>query len=273
MKMRKYLLKPCIILFVVFSFQAIFSQADTVKYNDIKVIVPKPEKKKSTTCLLLSGGYQVPEFYNVPMVPVTPGDLKVKGDMQAEASGWFAGAALIKRTGSHFEAGIEGSFFRSSVPVAFAGEQSKSAWVFQNNGNDSLTGIFNYEIDRTGDAIVIRALIRYKIPVGNFRIWIGAAPGTFSSKVYFLDKGSMKPSGSTFRATSPGVSFQAGLDYVIKNQRDENVLLFSMFSDFSGPRINESMFSLFNKPNWRYSNQEGNYVVNPFRIGFAIGFH
>ncbi|MCB8995566.1 MAG: hypothetical protein H6538_08155 [Bacteroidales bacterium] len=265
-------LKGTLLIFglLFWSFQT-YSQAETD--NDIGVTVKVPVKeKKSNSYIALTGGYMTPAWYRVPMTAEFPGSMLLKNSMEAKAEGWFAGIRIMKKSKSHFAAGITASYYYSTIPVGFAGMRSGSDWVMEQSGGVSFyTDPLPNDINRVSEVIVIRALVKYNIPFGKFQFWVGLAPGTFSSNIHFTEANQSQDLGS-FRATSLGITTQTGLDYLIKNDEGKEKMRFSIFADFGTPRVEEKFISLI-KPGWRFINSEGNYVINPLRIGLAIGFN
>lgn len=246
------------------------AQGDTLKYEGVKVIVPPKEVNTGNTYFIFSGGYQLPSWYRVPMIPVNQGNVQYRGNIEAKVPGWFTGIGVIKRTRSNFEVGILADYFQNTIPVALSGESSTSEWVFEQPGSTSnITEVFLYDIDRINQVISVRATIRYKIPLGKFQVWGGLAPGTFSTKIYFAES-NRNESSHEYLETFLGLSYQAGIDLLIKNKEGENMFKIGILSDFSGPRVEEKFISLF-YPGWIYSNKEGNNVVNPVRLGLVVG--
>lgn len=248
----------------------LFAQADTLKFDGVEVIVPSTGKKKNNTYFLISSGYQLPSCYRVPMIPEISHNMEVRDNMYVKVPGWFAGIGIVKRTRSRFEFGILANYYETSIPVAKSGQRSTSNWVYEQSGNGSyFTEVFENDVDRISEVFSFHATVRYKIPAGKFQFWAGLSPGTFSSKINFSDKQSTIPHG-IYRETSLGLKFETGIDFMIKNRTGREVLLFTIFSDFYGPGIEEKMISLFNS-GWKFINTEGNNVVNPVRLGFSLG--
>ncbi len=271
MGMNRYFLLSILLQLVIMCNNSAMAQADTIKYEGVKVIVPTNEKiEKDNTYFFISGGYQIPAWYRVPMIPEFPVNMVVDGNMNVKASGWFAGAGLMKRTRTRFEVGITADFFKTIIPVAYGGQRSTSDWVLEQSGVLT-TDVIENNINRMGEVISIRATVRYKIPIGKFRVWGGVSPGTFSSKIYFQQDGKAEPLGN-YRQTLLGLNYQAGVDLAVKNKKGKNLMLFTFFSDFAGPMVEERMISLF-KPGWEFLNTKGNFIMNPVRLGFAVGFH
>jgi hypothetical protein len=264
------------LLFLVFPIISILldidfavAQTDTIQYEGVKVILQK-EHKKNNTCFLFSMGYQLPAWYRVPMIPENSKDMKINGNMKVKVPGWFAGLGIIKTTRTNFEIGILLDYFKSTIPIAYAGQRSTSEWVYEQSGNEtSFTDVFEKDIFRISEVISIRATVRYKVPIGKCQIWGGISPGTFAGSIHFSENRKSEPFG-TYRETSLGLTFQAGFDYIIKNNKGDDILSLTLFSDLSGPKIEESIISLF-EPSWKFINSEGNYAVNPVRLGLSIG--
>jgi len=270
--MKIFILLPVLFFPLFFPGFNVIAQADTLKYADVKVIVPSIKKKPRTSYFLFSAGYQVPAKYKLPMIPENPYNIDVTGDLNVKVPGWFAGIGLMKRTRSRFEAGLLVDYYRASTPVAYAGQRSTSDWVYERSGSTNyFTDVFENNIDRVSEVFTVRATVRYKLPLGNFRIWGGLAPGTFASNIRFMEEGNSEPLGR-YMDTSLGLNYQAGMDYMIKNQKGKDKAAFSLFADFSGPKVEESFISLF-RPGWIFKNTEGNYVINPFRVGFCVGLY
>jgi hypothetical protein len=266
---RKFYLGTFILTFLMFVNQ-LFAQTDTSVVVGVKVKVPSKEKK-NTSYIFLTGGYQNPAWYRVPVIPEFPVNMEIKGD-KVRVPGWFAGIGIMKKTRTKFEVGILADFYKSTIPVAFSGQRSTGDWVLEQSANTTaFTDVFSSDINRVSEVIAIRASIRYKIPAGNFQFWGGIAPGTFSSKVYFSESG-FNDALKTYVQTSAGLSFQAGVNLIVKNAQGKDMLRFSFYSDFSSPKIEEKMIGLF-KPSWKFINSDGNYAISPVRFGFAIGIH
>ena len=258
------------ILILLFQVHLIFAQADTMKFEGVKVIVPQSDKKKNNTCFIFSSGYQLAAWYKVPMIPEFPHNMVIDGNMKVKTPGWFAGFGIMKRTRSRFEYGILANYYVTTIPVARLGQRSTSQWVYENTDSVSyFTSLFEYDVNRVCKVISVRASFRYKIPAGKINFWGGVSPGTYSSIIEYTDEKTPKPF-RTKRITSLGVNFEAGIDFPFQNKKGNELFMLSFFCDFSGPMIDDSMNNLF-KPGWKYINTEKNYVVNPVRLGFAIG--
>jgi len=258
-----------LILFCLVPFVHTIAQVDSMKFDGIKIVVPSKEKA-GNTYFFISTGYQFPSWCRVPMIPENARHMNIKGDMNVKVPGWFAGIGIIKKTKTHFEAGLLVDFYTTSIPVAYSGQRSTSEWVYaQNNYLSYFTQIFDNSIHRKSEVISFRASIRYKLPLGRFQFWGGLAPGTFSSTIKYSEENNNEPI-KTYRVTTIGLNFQAGIDLIKKNKKGNDMLRFTIFSDFFSPEIEEKMISLFN-PGWNFINSEGNYVINPFRLGFALG--
>jgi hypothetical protein len=270
--MRKLYLIFSIFTLFIFPLHNAAAQSDSGEIKGIKIIVPSKEKKNNSY-FFISGGYQFASWYKVPMVPENHTGLTTKGHMDVKVPGWFCGIGIMKKTRSNFEVGILADFYRTIIPLAYSGQRSTSDWVFEQTGNVSyFTDVFENDINRISEVYSFRAAVRYKVPIGKFQIWGGLAPGTYASKIYFVEKNS-NGAAKEFRETSLGLSYQAGINFVVKNARGKDMLRFTLYSDFGSPGIEEKMISLFNHPTWNYSNSEGNSVINPVRLGFAIGIH
>lgn len=264
---------PLLILFfgcLLFLPHSLRAQYDTIVHEGVKVIVPLKEKK-SNSYLFICGGAQLPAWTKVPMTPEDPKNMILNGRMSVKSAGWFAGIGILKKTKSNFEIGLLGDYYRSSIPVAFSGQRSVSEWVFVQSDSSSLyTDVFANDINRVSEVLSFRASIRYKIPIGKLQLWGGIAPGTFSSRIYFDEKGSGTP--KEYRETRFGMSYQAGFSFQTKDSKGADMLRFTFFADFSGPKVEERFISLF-KPGWKFINTDKNYIVNPVRIGLAVGIH
>ena len=163
------------------------AQVDSMKFAGIKITVP-PKDKNNNSYLFMTIGYQFPSWYRVPMIPENAADMKIRGNMNVKVPGWFAGIGIMKKTGSHFEAGLLVDFYKSSITVAEAGQRSTSDWVYEQSNNLSYyTEVFENNIDRISEVISFRASIRYKLPLGKFQFWGGIAPGTFSSTINYSE--------------------------------------------------------------------------------------
>jgi hypothetical protein len=239
-----------------------------MKLDGVKVIIPSKEKKKKSSYFIVSAGYQLPSWYRVPMTQEYPHNMITDGSMNVKVPGKFAGIGIMKKTKSHFEFGILGNYYETNIPIARKGQKSTSDWVYEQSGSYK-TDFDTLDIDRISEVFSIRATVRYKIPAGKFQFWGGIAPGTYSSKIEFTDENTTEVF-RVFRETSLGVNFEAGMDFLIKNKKGKEILMFTLFSDILGPRIEENMNNLF-KTTWTFENPDGNNVVNPIRLGFAIG--
>ncbi len=257
-----------ILIITMFPVNYIFSQADTVKLDGVKVIIPSKEKKKKSSYFIISGGYQLPAWYRVPMIPEYPQNMIIDGNMDVKVPGKFAGIGIMKKSKSRFEFGILANYYETSIPIAMAGQRSTSDWVYEQSGSYT-TDFYTLDIDRISEVFSIRATVRYKIPAGKLQFWGGVSPGTYSSKIEFTDENTIEVF-RVFRETSLGVNLETGMDFLVKNKKGKEILMFTLFSDISGPRIEENMNNLF-KTTWKFENTDGNNVVNPIRLGFAIG--
>ena len=240
------------------------AQEDSKNIDGITIIVEEKDKSKNSY-IFISGGYQAPAWIRVPMTPENSPDIHKQGNMKVQVPGWFTGFGIIKKTKSRFEAGLLADYYKSCIPVAYSGQRSTSDWVYEQNFNTGyFTQVFEDDILRVNETLSFRGVIRYKIPVPNFSFWGGLTGGTFSSKISFNE--------ASYVETSLGASLQAGIDFNIKDAMEKDLFSISLFSDFLSPKIHENMISLFN-PNWMYVNSDGNYSVNPFRIGVSVGIH
>lgn len=254
---------------VAFSNQ-LYAQKDTSSIVGIKIKVPE-KSKKNNSYIFITGGFQNPVFYKLPVIPEFPVNMVLDGN-SAKASGWFAGFGIMKKGKSNFEVGILGDFYKTTIPVAIEGQRSTGDWVYEQTANTSyFTDVFLTDINRVSEVISIRAAVRYKIPVGKIHFWGGIAPGTFSSKVYFSEGGYDKALKATMQTTA-GITFQTGVNFVVRNKIGKDILRFTFYSDFVSPKIEEKVVGLF-KPSWIYNNREKNYAISPIRFGFAIGIH
>jgi len=259
------------LLFILLFESQVFSQTDSSVVVGVKVKVPSKEKK-SNSSIFVTGGYQNPAWYRVPVLPEFPLNMEIDGD-KVRVPGWFAGIGVLKKTKSNFEVGLLADFFKTTIPIAISGQRGKSDWVFEQSANisDVTDFAFTTDLNRVSEVIAIRATVRYKIPVGNFQFWGGVAPGTFSSKVYF-SQGGFNESIKTYMQTSAGLTFQAGINLMVKNSVGKDLMRFSFYSDFSSPLIEEKLIGLF-KPTWKFINTDKNYAISPVRFGFAVGIH
>lgn len=247
------------------------AQVDSMKTEGIKIVIPATDKT-GNTYFFITTGYMFPSWCRVPMIPENPGSMKIRGSMNVKVPGWFAGIGLLKKAGSHIEAGLLADIYQSRIPVARPGQRSTSDWVYlQNNKSNFYTDIFDHSVYRKSTVISIRASIRYKIPVGKFRFWAGLAPGTFSSVINYSGEDGAG-SSETYTETSLGLNFQTGIDFYKKDKQGKDKLRFTIFSDFFSPKIEERMFNLFN-PGWNYFSADDMNAIHPFRLGFALGFH
>jgi hypothetical protein len=268
--MRAFILLV-VVFYKVLSFSFTHAQESTRSYEDIIIKDPYKPKPRSTY-FSFSGGTQVPFWTNVPMSPTDSPDIRKKSNMEVEASGWFAGISIIKKTKSRFEAGLDFSYHRSSVPVAYRDKASVSEWVFeQNNSSSALTPPFNHDINRLNEVYSIRALCRYRIPIKNFKTWAGISGGTYSSNIYY-GTDETKDQYAEFPDVSLCLGFQLGTGIVFKNKSGEEKVGLNIFGDFNSPVVNEKMISLF-YPGWNYVNEEGSRTTSPARIGVSIDFH
>jgi hypothetical protein len=267
--MKKYCLISILFRLLLFPVNQAIGQVDSTKFKGVKITVPSKEKKNNTY-FILAGGYQNPSWYRVPMIPENHSNLTIKGNMNVKVPGWFAGFGFMKKTRTPFEVGLLVDFYKTSIPVAYSGQNSTSDWLMMvQSGNPNYLSA--NDIDRISEVYSFKASIRYKISLAKTQFWCGLAPGTFSSKVWFKEINNNEPA-ATYRETSLGLTYQAGINFLIKNSKGKDIFSFTFFSDFSSPKIEEKMISLF-EPGWKFMNSEGNYAINPVRLGFAIGIH
>jgi hypothetical protein len=252
------------LLLIPLTYINVQAQEDSKDVDGITIIVEEKDKSKNSY-IFISAGYQAPAWIRVPMTPENSPDIHKQGNMKVKVPGWFTGFGIIKKTKSRFEAGLLADYYKSQIPVAYSGQRSTSDWVYDQNFNTGyFTQVFEDDILRVNETLSFRGVIRYKIPVHNFSFWGGLTGGTFSSRISFNEQ--------KYVVTSLGATGQAGIDLNIKDSMDKDLFSISIFSDFAGPKIHENMISLFN-PNWMYVNSDGNYSVNPFRIGVSVGIH
>jgi hypothetical protein len=269
--MTKYHVVCTLVFLWILPVNYVTAQVEVKKNSAVKIKVPSKEKK-NTSYYFFTIGHQYPTWYNVPMIPQYPVNMVYSGKMKVQVPGWYAGIGIMKKTRTNFEVGLLGDFYKTTIPVALAGQRSTSEWVSEKRGGVSaFTDTFVNDVSRISEVYSIRASIRYKIPVGIFQFWGGIAPGTFSSKIYFAEETKSEPL-KIFTATSIGLTYQAGLSLVFKNSKGKDMLRFGFYADFSSPKIEEKIISLF-KPGWNYFNTAGNYVINPIRFGFTVGVH
>ncbi len=269
MKAIKSLLSFSCVLAIPFS--SVLSQQDTLKTTDITIIIPG-KRQKIDSYIYLTGGYQVPAWIRVPMLPENFSGTKKEGNMEVKVPGWTTGIGIMKKIKKNFELGILMDFYRSTIPVAYSGQRSSSSWVYDMNQDSSYyTQVFSGNINRLSDVFSFRTTFRFKIPAENFCFWGGICAGNFSGSITYSEKNVNDPLRS-FRQNEFGLTFQTGIDYISKNKKGKDLMNYTLFLDCSGPRIEENFISLFNT-GWKYNNSKGNYMINPFRIGLAIGLH
>jgi len=268
--MRKIFFLLFIVLFTIIGSSHLYAQKDSSIVSGIKIKVPE-KGKKNNSYIFITGGFQNPVFYKLPVIPEFPINMVLDG-YSAKASGWFAGFGIMKKGKSNFEVGILADFYKTTIPVAFEGQRAKGDWVFEQTANTSyFTDTFLTDMNRVSEVIAIRAAVRYKIPVGKIHFWGGVAPGTFSSKVYFSE-GGFDQAHKTSIQTTAGITFQTGVNFVVRNKIGKDILRFTFYSDFVSPKIEEKIVGLF-KPSWIYRNTDRNFAISPIRFGFAIGIH
>ncbi len=255
--------------FLLCSIVSLFAQDEPISMKGIEVIIDKTGKTKNSY-IFITTGYQFPAWTMVPMTPENSPELYKRSDMEVHIPGWFAGIGIIKKTQSRFEAGLLADYFKSTVPVAYSGQRSTSEWVYeQNNKLDYFTEVSENDINRVNEVLSFRGTIRYKIPFKFFSIWGGLTGGTFSNTVSFPGN-TISP--EPYRELSLGLTYQAGFDFLLKDSKARELINFTIYTDLSGPRIEEKIINL-NSAGWRYINKEGNNAINPIRAGFALGLH
>jgi len=268
--MNKILYSFSLILIISFYAGDMLAQYDTSVVSGVTIKVPVKEKKKNSY-IFLTGGFQNPTWYKVPVIPEFPVNMVIKGS-SVKASGWFAGFGIMKKSKKHFEVGLLADFYKTTIPVAYSGQRATGEWVTtQTPDSSSFTDVFTTDMKRVSEVISLRASVRYKIPVGKIQFWGGIAPGTYSCKVYFPE-GAFDKSQKTYVQTTAGISFQTGINFIVRDKLGKDMLRFTFYSDFSSPKIEEKMAGLI-KPDWIYKNTDRNYAISPVRFGFAIGFH
>jgi hypothetical protein len=255
------------------TFTSSLSQAQETNRSYEDIIIKDPYKPKPrTTYFSLAGGSQLPFWTNVPMTPLESPEIRKKSEMEVETSGWFAGLSIIKKTKSRFEAGLDLSYYRSSVPVAYKGKPSVSDWVHQQNNYTSFSTLpFDKNISKLMEVYTIKALCRYNIPLNYFKTWAGISGGTYSSNIYYGTDESKDRYG-TFPNVSLGLGFQVGAGILLKNKIGEEKIALNIFGDFNSPAIKEKFFNLFYS-GWYYDNIEGSPTISTARIGLSIEFH
>lgn len=248
---------------------------DPVPVNDgIEVIVPKKTDRKLNSYFLLNGGYQNPFMLTVPMIPenTAAGNFVIEDDLMALAHGYSFGLGVLNKTRSFLEVGLLADYYNNSVDITKTGERSMGPWVSeQNNGGSNLTDPFDADHQRVSEVYVIRATVRLKLPLGPVHLWVGITGGSYSSTVRYTERAEVSFFNSSSK-TLIAPSYQTGLDLMIRNKQEGDVLSITFFADFASPKMAESMYDTV-VSGWDFSVPEGNRVISPVRFGLALGIH
>ncbi len=246
------------------------AQSDSTVISGIEII-PPVKMKGTRTNIYFSGGLQNSAWYKVPMVPVSLAPEMVRYGDEVVGQGWFVGLGASKPTDLHLEFGIMLNYFYSSVPVAYNGENSTSAWILEQTGTTSISGPYPYSINRQNSVYSIRTFARYNVNFKPMNFWIAGFAGTFSSSIKYTGEGQTEDEG-TFNATSLGVNFQTGIDLGFYDKMGRLRSSLTLFADFLSPHISESIFGLF-EDNWLYKPEDKTIVISPVRFGVMLGLH
>ncbi len=124
---------------------------------------------------------------------------------------------------------------------------------------------------RVSEVYVIRATLRLKAPLGPVKLWVGITGGSYTSTVRFTEREEVNFFNSSSK-TLIALSYQTGLDLMIRAKQKDDVLSITLFADFAGPKMEESMYDVIVQ-GWDFSVPEGNRVISPVRFGIAVGIH
>ena len=130
---------------------------------------------------------------------------------------------------------------------------------------------FEDDHSRVSEGIAIRATLRLKLPLGPIDIWGGITGGTYSSTVRYTEL----VDADIFNSYSIGLigaSYMAGINYLIKDKKENTRASVTFFADFLGPKIKENIVNTVNL-DWNFENPIGNRVMSPVRFGLSIGIH
>lgn len=263
-----------IISYMLITTVTLNAQGVVYDQDDIEISIPSKTAQKRNSYLSINGGIQHPYMVTVAMIPEsTPSENYIEEtELKALAEGYSFGIGLIKKPKSFLEVGILADFYNSIVPITRSGERSTSLWVLEKNKGASIYTVpFEEAHDRVSDVITIRGIIRLKLPLGPINVWAAITGGTYSSSVRFTDQDETTFFNSTSK-TLIAPSYMAGLDLVIRNNQKKDVLSFTLFADFSSPRMEEKFFDVV-IPGWDFAVPEGNNVISPVRFGLSVGIH
>jgi hypothetical protein len=266
-----------IILLLIFSGTLeLKSQITAAKGDGIEVIIADKSDRKLNSYFMINGGYQTPYLVAVPMIPenTAPENYSVNtlNGMQALTEGYSFGLGVFNKTKSWLEVGLLVDYYNNSIAITKAGERSMGPWVLEQTNNASdLTDPFDEDQNRVSEVYVIRACVRLKLPLGPVRLWGGIAGGSYTSTVRYTGREAVTFFNSATK-TLIAPSYQLGMDFMIHNKRDKDILSFTFYADFSSPKMEESIYDAV-VSGWDFEAIGGNKVISPVRIGLAIGFH
>lgn len=252
------------------------AQNPVVSQDGIEVIIPDKSDKKLNSYFLINGGYQNQYLVTVPMIPEnTPSEkysVNSLNGLQTLVEGYSIGLGVMNKTKSYLEVGLLADFYNNSVVITKTGERSMGLWVLeQTNGTSELTDPFEEDHERVSEVYVIRACLRIKLPLGPVSLWGGITGGSYTSTVRYTERDAVTFFNSASK-TLVAPSYQAGLDFMIRNKQDKDILSFTFYADFTSPKIEESIYDVV-VSGWDFEAIGGNKVISPVRFGLAIGIH
>ncbi|MCF8226408.1 MAG: hypothetical protein K9J30_11080 [Bacteroidales bacterium] len=249
------------------------AQDSVIVDEGIEIIVPTFRERLQDSYFFINGSWQTPYMVTVPMIPenTPPENFTDNGELHVLTEGYSFGIGMLKIHNKIFEAGFLVDYYYNAVPVTQSGERSMGPWVLEQTGTSMYTTLFEKDHNRVSETLVIRATARLKWPLGPVKLWGGLAGGTYSSTVRFTDRDKTSAINSTSR-NQLGLSYQAGMDLMIKNKLEKDILSVTLFADFASPRMEEKMLDAI-ETGWMFEYPGGNKVISPVRIGIAFNVH
>lgn len=255
-------MKRIVVFFLFFTVGGIVS-AQMTGIGPEQEPVTKPESKKAY--YFVAAGLQAPSWVSAPLIPDSDPTQTYSGT-NIMGDGWFFGFGIIKPFGERIEIGFLGEVARKDVTIAKAGQRSQGWWPYMNWGSNYTPQPFNNDYKYFSDVVSMRGTLRYIYPIKNMKAWAGLAPGFFSTTIAFLDKDRENSYGHV-KAGKFGLTYQLGIDFILKNPSGGDLAAFTLFVDMASPVMYAKFDNLF-YTGWTWDVE--NHIMSPYRFGIAL---
>lgn len=191
------------------------------------------------------------------------------GDMNPMENPYGFGLSLDYNLAPKMRLFLDGNVYSYRKQVGVAGELSESFWIYEMTDYSTHYLMFNDDAYFDMQTAGFRLGVKYDLPRGNLRPWVGAGVGIYSWKAAYNTADRSKTWGSA-SGTVSGVTFLCGVDFLVLKS-SKHPLMVSLFGDFASPVVNPVIDNLF-QDGWTWDNSGGNHVMGPYRFGLSIGF-